>query len=214
MLILSILHTRDVIESSGSWVVLLIVLVLGLSLAFYLYNLDRYSLIYFGDAASHLVGSRKIIDWKDPGLWQLGTAWLPLPHFLLLPFTLINPLFTTGFAGLAVSLPSFAITCALLYRMMKSKLSNGLSLIAFVSAFLYASNPNILYMGLTAMTKAPFMLFFVSPAYYFQKWQQSPDRQMNLVYCSIFSCHPLQIRSRGPSDIPDIFCHYIKEENQ
>ena len=166
--------------------VLLIVLVLGLSVAFYLYNLDRYSLIYFGDAASHLVGSRKIIDWKDPGLGQLGTVWLPLPHFLLLPFTLINPLFTTGFAGLAVSLPSFAITCALLYRMMKSKLSNGLSLIAFVSAFLYASNPNILYMGLTAMTEAPFMLFFVSSAYYFQKWQQSPDRLKNLVYCSIF----------------------------
>jgi 4-amino-4-deoxy-L-arabinose transferase-like glycosyltransferase len=186
MLILSILHTRDIIESSGSWVVLVIVLVLGLSVAFYLYNLDRYSLIYFGDAASHMVGSRKIIDWRDPGLGQLGTAWLPLPHFLLLPFTLIDPLFTTGFAGLAVSLPSLAITCSLLYRMMKANLSNGLSLIAFGLAFLYGSNPNILYMGLTAMTEAPFMLFFVSSAYYFQKWQQSPDRLKNLVYCSIF----------------------------
>jgi 4-amino-4-deoxy-L-arabinose transferase-like glycosyltransferase len=186
MLILSILYIRDLIESSGSWLVFLIVLILGLSVGFYLYNLDRYSLIYFGDAASHMVGSRKIIDWKDPGLGQLGTTWLPLPHFLLLPFTLIDPLFTTGFAGLAVSLPSLAITSSLLYRMMKANLSNGFSLIAFVLALLYGLNPNILYMGVTAMTEAPFMLFFVSSAYYFQKWQQTPYGLKNLVCCSIF----------------------------
>ena len=180
------MYTRDIIERGGWWIVFLIVLALGLSTAFYLYNLDRYSLIYFGDAASHLVESRKIIDWKDPGLEQLGTTWLPLPHILLLPFALIDPLFNTGLAGLAVSLPSLALTCALFYMMMKANLSNSLSLVAFVSAFIYGSNPDILYMGLTAMTEAPFMLFFVSSAYYFQKWQQSPDRLKNLVCCSIF----------------------------
>lgn len=167
-------------------VIFVIVMIAGLSTAAYLYNLDKYSLTYYGDSASHLVGSRKFVDWMNPGLHNMGTVWLPLPHFLLLPFTLIDPLFRTGFAGLAVSLPSVAITSSFLYRMIKSQI--GISSIAFAGALLYASNPNIMYLGITAMTEAPFMLFFVASAYYFQKWYQNLDTNNlhYLVKCSIF----------------------------
>ncbi len=172
---------------SKELMIILIVIIGGLSTAAYLYNVDKYSLTYYGDSASHLVGARKVVDWMDPGLNQIGTVWLPLPHFLLLPFSLIDPLFTTGFAGLAVSLPSLAITSALLYRMIRSHI--GISSIALVGAFLYASNPNIMYLGITAMTEAPFMLFFVVSAYYLQKWYHNLDTTNNLHYlvgCSIF----------------------------
>ena len=172
---------------SKELMIILIVIIGGLSTAAYLYSIDKYSLTYYGDSASHLVGSRKFVDWTNPGLHNIGTVWLPLPHFLLLPFSLINPLFVSGFAGLAVSLPSLAITSSLLYRIIRSQV--GLSSVAFIGALLYASNPNIMYLGITAMTEAPFMLFFVASAYYFQKWYQNLDINNNvhdLTKCAVF----------------------------
>ena len=92
----------------------------------------------------------------------------PVPHLLLLPFTLIDPLFNTGLAGLAVSLPCLIITSILLYRLLKIHL--GVAYVAVIGALLYTLNLNILYVSLTPMTEAPFMMFFVASAYYFQKW--------------------------------------------
>jgi 4-amino-4-deoxy-L-arabinose transferase-like glycosyltransferase len=158
-------------ESLIGLILLIVVLATGLSFAVYLYTLDKYSLLYYGDAVSHLVRAREFVDSANPGIFeQLGTAWLPLPHLLLLPFTLIDSLFITGFAGLVISLPSLAITSVLIYKMIRTHLGGGISYIAIAGALLYASNPNILYIGMTAMTEAPFMLFFVASAYYFQRW--------------------------------------------
>lgn len=161
---------NTILSDKGHFIVLILVLLIGLFLAIYLYSsLDKYSLLYYNDAVSHLVRARQFVDSMYPGLLpQIGTGWLPLPHLLLLPFSLIDPLFKTGFAGLVISLPSFAITAVLLYRIIKTQV--GISYIAIIGAFLYASNPNIIYLGITAMTEAPFMLFFVMSAYYFQRW--------------------------------------------
>jgi hypothetical protein len=180
------LQTQTRIQENGHWIVLAAVVVLGLSAAFYLYSLDEHSLIYFGDAISHMMIARKIVDWEDPGLHHIGTVWLPIPHFMLLPFTLIDPLFKTGFAGLAVSLPCLAITAALLYKIARAHLISGLWYVAFVAALLYATNPNILYLGLTAMTEAPFMLFFVAAAYFLQKWHKEPGHERSLALSAIF----------------------------
>lgn len=174
------------INKKEELLIILIVVSLGLATAFYLYSIDKYSLLYYGDSTSHLVGARKIFDWaENPGLAQVGTVWLPLPHFLLTPFSLIDPLFFSGFAGMALSLPCLAITSVFLYRIMRSL--TGYSHIAFAIALLYAANPNILYMGITAMTEAPFMLFFVGGAYYFQRWYQNlnSNKFRDLIKCSI-----------------------------
>ena len=170
-----------VVHDKQSLIIFSIAIAIGLSSAVYLYEIDKTSLIYYNDSISHLVRSREFVDSPYPGLLQqLGTAWLPLPHLLLLPFTLIDPLFTTGFAGLAVSLPCFAITSVLLYRIIKSY-TGGISYIAIIGALLYASNPNMIYLGITPMTEAPFMLFFVASAYYFQKWyQNAPTSSLSL----------------------------------
>jgi len=181
------LQTQSIIQNNGHWIVLGIVIALGLSVAFYLYSLDKYSLLYFGDSVSHMLGARKLVDWSEnPGFAQIGTVWLPLPHLLLMPFTLVDPLFTTGFAGVAVSLPSLAITSALLYKMIRTHLVSGLSYIAFAGALLYALNPNTLYLGLTAMTEAQFMLFFVASAYFFQKWYTNLEHLRSIGLSSIF----------------------------
>ena len=191
------LQTQSRIQKNGHWIVFAGIIIIGLSAAFYLYSLDKHSLIYFGDAISHMVGARKVVDWIDPGLQQVGTVWLPLPHFMLLPFTLIDPLFTTGFAGLAVSLPCLAVTAALLYKMARARLISGLSYVAFVAALLYATNPNILYLGLTAMTEAPFMVFFVAAAYFLQKWHREPERVSSLALSAIFMALATLCRYEG-----------------
>lgn len=172
--------------------IFLSIIAIGLLIAFILYFLvDRYSLLYYWDAVSHLVASRKLVDWgENPGLGQIGTVWMPLPHFLLLPFVVIDSLFATGFAGTAMSLPCLALTSVFLYKIARGlRVRNNVAIptiAALAGAMLYATNPNILYLGITSMTEAPFMLFFVASAYYFQTWYQDGRRLRNLLLCAIF----------------------------
>ncbi len=167
-----------------------IVTVVGIVTSLLLYSYDRYALLYYGDSVSHLVSSRKIVDWEDPGLKQIGTVWLPLPHILLLAPSLIDPLFTTGFAGTLVSLPSLALTTLYLYKIMRDQkmLHNSTQddRIAYLLALLYALNPNMMYLGMVAMTEAPFMLFLVASIYYFQRWLLQGCSTKDLLLCSSF----------------------------
>jgi hypothetical protein len=166
-------------DGHESWIVFFVTIVIGLSAAFFLYSIDRFSLIYYADSVSHLVRAREFVDSVNPGLFeQLGTAWLPLPHLLLLPFTLVEPLFRTGFAGTALSLLCLAITSVFLYEIIKSHLHVGY--VAIAGALLYAANPNILYIGITPMTESPFMLFFVGSAYFFIRWMSGLGKYLSL----------------------------------
>ena len=132
-----------------------------------LYLIDENSLLYYGDAISHLYSARRFVDSNDPGIIQIGTVWLPLPHLIILPLSLVDSLFRTGVAGL-VNLPLHALTSVLIYKIILAQTKR--SWIAVVGGLLYASNPNLLYLGITAMTEAPFLLFFVSGVYFLQKW--------------------------------------------
>jgi hypothetical protein len=139
----------------------------GVVLACYLYNVNNHSLLYYSDSISHLVRARQLIDHSSPGLEQIGTVWLPLPHLMLLPFSLVDLLFKTGLAGTFISLPSVAIAAAIIYKIIK--VQTNTSWIAILGSCLFFLNPNILYLGITAMTEALFMLFFIIAAFYFQK---------------------------------------------
>ena len=139
----------------------------GLVFSSYLYSIDTLALLYYSDSVSHLVRARQLVDNSSPGLQQIGTVWLPLPHILLLPFSLVDLLFKTGLAGTFVSLPGIAIAACGPYRIIKEQ--TDISWIAFLGACLYFLNPNILYLGIKAMTEALFMLYFVISAYYFQR---------------------------------------------
>jgi len=161
---------------------------MGLISFIVLYFADNYSLNYYGDAASHLFGARKLVDSIEPGINQLGTVWLPLPHLMFLPFSLVDQLYVYGIAGMIVSLPCHAVSSVLIYKIIRNQVK--LSYVALIGGFLYAANPNLIYLGITAMTEAPFLLFFIAFAYYFQKWNDGFSEFKNnlkhLAFASFF----------------------------
>ena len=131
-----------------------------------LYLIDENSFLYYGDAVSHLYSARRFVDSNDPGIIQMGTVWLPLPHLMMLPVSLIDSLFSSGLAGL-VNLPLHAMTSVLIYKIILRQTDKPW--IGIIGGLLYASNPNLLYLGITAMTEAPFLLFFVASVYCLQR---------------------------------------------
>jgi hypothetical protein len=155
-------------RSSQELVVVLFTIVLCFVSAYTLLKRDPHSLLYYGDAVSHLVISRSVFDSIQPGMGQLGGVWLPLNHLMLMPFVTNDFLFHTGLAGTIVSTLSVAVTACTLLRIVKMEFNSSL-MAGFLSAILYLMNPSVIYMGIVPMLEAPFMMFFVLSVYYLQK---------------------------------------------
>ncbi len=116
-----------------------------------------YTLLY-GDAVAHLGNSRRILDAHYPGISQLGGAWLPLPHLLMLPFIGNMGMWQTGLAAAPMSMISFAASVVGVWRLSRRLMRLRWALVATLS---YALNPNLLYLATTAMTEALFLALFV-----------------------------------------------------
>lgn len=133
-----------------------------------LYSADKYVFLLYGDAASHLVKARQLVDSWQPGIQNVGTVWLPIPHLLLLPFSAIDPLFYSGAAGPVVGIPLLIGTAVLLFAIVR-RLTNSRP-IAFLSALLFGLNPNIVYLALTPMNELNFFFFVALGGYALQRW--------------------------------------------
>src|SRR5689334_5262831 len=81
-------------------VTLLASVVSGASIFYYFH---RGELLLCGDAVAHINIARRVFDSRTPGLLQLGTVWLPLPHLAMIPFLVSDRLWRTGVGG---SIPS------------------------------------------------------------------------------------------------------------
>ena len=158
-------------------------ILVGLVLVGILYLIDEDSFLYYGDAISHLYSARRFVDSNDPGIIQMGTIWLPLPHLMMMQFSLVDSLFSTGLAGL-VNLPLHALTAVLIYKIIFTQTKR--QYIAMVGGLLYATNPNLLYLGITAMTEVSFLLLFVASIYFLQKWMISENNLRFLLFSSFF----------------------------
>jgi hypothetical protein len=129
---------------------------LGLVALFVCYQ-KGYLLLY-GDAVAHLGIARRILDSRWPGLSQLGGVWLPLPHILMLPFIMNMRMWQTGLAAGPVSMLAYAASVGGVWRLARRMMRSRWALVA--TAF-YALNPNLLYLGTTAMTEVVFLALFI-----------------------------------------------------
>ncbi len=170
---------QNLMRDREAYVLALLLLLVASAAGVVLYSIDRHVFLYFGDAASHIVKARQLIDSQHPGLESIGTIWLPLPHFLLVPFVFIDSLFYSGIAGLVLGIPCLVATGVLLFSIVRR--ITGSSLIAFASACLFGLNPNIIYMALTPMNELSLFFFVTVGGYAFLRWREEENHRWLLL---------------------------------
>src|ERR1700736_3326663 len=100
-------------------------LAVGISILSFLIYLQRGNLLLYGDAVAHINIARRVFDSKTPGLLQLGTVWLPLPHLLLIPFLLSDEMWSVGVGGSIPSMVAYVLSVVGIFRLVRSVLSRN-----------------------------------------------------------------------------------------
>ncbi len=137
-----------------------------ISIAAFFYYLRHDDLLLYGDAVAHINIARRVIDSRTPGLLQLGTVWLPLPHLLMVPFLISKWMWRTGIGGSIPSMLAYVFSVAGIFRLMKTVLPStkdhaGSGFAAWFAAAIFALNPNLVYLQTTAMTEPVYLAFFI-----------------------------------------------------
>ena len=136
------------------------------SIATFLYYLRHDYLLLYGDAVAHINIARRVIDSRTPGLLQLGTVWLPLPHLLMVPFLISKWMWRTGIGGSIPSMLAYVFSVTGIFRLMRIVLtcSNdlpGAGYASWLAAGIFAFNPNLIYLQTTAMTEPIYLALFI-----------------------------------------------------
>jgi hypothetical protein len=157
-------------EPSSPWdseVRLLAWLATCVSVFSFLFYFQRGDVLLYGDAIAHINIARRVFDSKTPGLLQLGTVWLPLPHVLMIPFIISNEMWRRGVGGSIPSMIAYVVGVIGMFRLVRGALSRGLEpdgaarVAGWIAAFVYAANPNLIYMQTTAMGEALYLALFI-----------------------------------------------------
>lgn len=128
----------------------------------------------YGDAMAHLTISRRIVDSHTPGLQQLGTVWLPLPHLLLLPLVMNLWLFSSGVAASVIGTICLAITATGVFRIMARIGIDGLG--RLVGLAIVLTNLSLLYASTTALTEPVLIAAMTACVAGLAGWANSPRR--------------------------------------
>ena len=139
----------------------------AISIFSFLYYLRHGQVLLYGDAVAHINIARRVFDSRTPGLLQLGTVWLPLPHLLMIPFLLSDWAWQTGVGGSIPSLFAYVLGAVGIFRLVRGALSwrsvpeAPARAAAWIAALIYAANPNLIYLQATAMTEPLYMALFI-----------------------------------------------------
>lgn len=145
---------------------------LALSTVAVIWSWRHGAMLNYGDAVAHLHIARRVFDSHRPGLTQLGSVWLPLPHLLLIPFVAVYSWWANGIAGMIPSALAYLAASAGVYRLARHWLHPPAATLAL--AF-FAANPNLLYLQTTAMTEPLFLCEFVWTVVWLVEWRTSID---------------------------------------
>ena len=120
--------------------------------------------LYYGDAEAHLDIARRIVDSQNPGYSQVGTVWLPLPHWMMLPLVRNNQLWRTGLAGAIPAAGCFVIAGVFLFSTVRLVFDSTAAAAAATAVF--ALNPNALYLQAIPMTESVFWAALMAVLYF------------------------------------------------
>lgn len=156
-------------NTSGSETFLVGQFAAAISITSFFYYLKRGDLLLYGDAVAHINIARRVFDSQTPGLLQLGTVWLPLPHLLMMPFLIPAWMWQTGIGGSIPSLVAYVLSVAGIFRLTQTVLSTfrtererwGTRLVGWFAAAIFALNPNLIYLQTTAMTEPMYLALFI-----------------------------------------------------
>jgi len=159
-------------DTTAWWLALVAAIV---SIASTVYFFAKGDLLLYEDAISHLQIAHRVLFSPTTGPVQLGYAWLPLPHILMLPFVWINSLYFDGLAGSFTSMASYVIASVLIYKIVL-RLTRGNKAAALVGAFVFMANPNVLYMQSLPMTELLFYATILGGIYGLQCWAETEKK--------------------------------------
>lgn len=164
----------------------LVLMLLCLATASYVYfSHDRSHLLY-GDALSRMNISRKIFDNLTPGFAQVGNVWLPLPQLIMAPFSLSTYLWTSGLSGAIMSGFFFIMGGYFIFRSAKL-LTNSL-FAACMSTAIFALNINVLYLQTTAMSELAFLGLASVLTFMLLMWTKTHKLQYLLLSAISITC--------------------------
>lgn len=132
----------------------------------------------FWDAQAHLDIARRVVDSVTPGLQMLGTVWLPVPHLLMLPFTLVDAWWWSGVAGGVVGLAAYVTTVTSMHLLLVRRSDERL---AWIGTTFVLLNPSLLYLQTTAMTEPLLLAFLVASAAAIDHWNDCDSRRALIV---------------------------------
>ncbi|MGE5724044.1 MAG: hypothetical protein ACM34G_02650 [Acidobacteriota bacterium] len=166
----------------------------------FLWYFRHNQVLLYGDAVAHINIARRVFDSRTPGLKQLGTVWLPLPHLLIIPFILSDWSWQTGFGGSWPFMIAYLAGAIGIFRLVRDgfveaaqasdvspasnlapasdKAALPARLAPWFAAAIFAANPNLLYMQATAMTESLYLALFIWAVVFladFVRQRYSPD---------------------------------------
>lgn len=174
-------RVQDLLRKYGLW---LIVFVLGIisAISYVVYYNNGLGLAY-NDARSHLDIGRRVVEGLKPGLAQLGSVWLPLPHILMIPTIWHDFFWHSGLSGAVISMISFVATGVLIYLFLE-KLGVGW-LGRIFGVLIFTANLNILYLTSTAMTELLLLATMTAGSYYLVLWAKD-EKVLDLIKSAFF----------------------------
>jgi hypothetical protein len=146
---------------------LLVLLATLVSVAALIFYHRGNAILLYGDAVAHMNIARRVFDSRTPGLFQLGTVWLPLPHVLDIPFLANHWLWQSGVGGSIPSMIAYVGGALGMFRLVRASASRSA---AWIAALTFAGNPNLIYLQSTAMTESLYLALFIWIAVYFSEF--------------------------------------------
>jgi hypothetical protein len=128
-------------------------------------------LLYYGDAECHLDIARKMVDSQTPGYSQIGTVWLPLTHWAMLPFVGRDNLWRSGIAGSIPCAFFFVMGGCFLFAAVRRIFQSTPAAAAAVA--LCALNPNLLYIQATPMSEGIFFGCLAAVLYFTVRFRET-----------------------------------------